>query len=285
MYKLGLIGISIQKSSAPSLHTMMGNMNNLPVSYDLNEPGENSIDAFSNTLDRLIGNGYQGCNVTFPFKQTAIGFVDHVNDAVKKVGSTNTLLFKDDQIFAFNTDYTGFIRGYRYRLGEQSAGKVLLIGAGGVGRAIAFALFDVGASEVQIFDVSEQSAKALADAINEAGFKASTVTKESLVEAAKTCDGLVNCTPVGHYTTPGNPLPEDGFGGQTWAFDAVYTPMDTEFLKAAHKHGLSIVSGFDLFLYQGLDAYEIFTSQEVDEGPVREAFKEKFGINSELIDA
>ncbi len=284
MYKLGLIGISIAKSSAPTLHTMLGEMYNLPVSYTLHDPEENTREAFVKTLNQLREEGFRGCNVTFPFKQIAVGEVSSVNDAVKKVGATNTLRITDSAIKAANTDYTGFIRGYRGRVGDLPAGKVLLIGAGGVGRAIAFGLFDLGATEIMVYDMFEASAQSLVDTVKAAGYKASLVTQESFADAALSADGLVNGTPVGHYKSPGIPLAAELIGNQKWAFDAVYTPVDTEFLVTSHGKGLKIVSGFDLFFYQGVDAFEIFTDVEVDPLPALKRFKETFGINSQLID-
>lgn len=284
MLKLGLIGQSIQQSRAPSLHRMLGEIYGLPLSYELHEPRDASPEAFAETLARLREEGYRGTNVTFPYKQVAVASADSANAAVDLVGSTNTLAL-GETVSAFNTDYTGFIRGYRGRVGEQPAGRVLLIGAGGVGRAIAFALFELGASEVLIFDLNADSARSLADAMSAAGFNASAVDQAELEQATRSADGLVNCTPVGHYKTPGCPIPATLIGGQRWAFDAVYTPLDTEFLVHAHSQGLSIVSGFDLFIYQGLDAFEIFTGIKVeDPAPVVQRFKQQFDISSTLID-
>ncbi|NVK41125.1 MAG: shikimate dehydrogenase [Oceanospirillaceae bacterium] len=284
MLKLGLIGQSIQQSRAPSLHRMLGEIYGLPLSYELHEPKDASPKAFAETLAFLRDQGYRGTNVTFPYKQIAVASAGSVNGAVDLVGSTNTLAL-DEMVRAFNTDYTGFIRGYRGRVGEQPAGRVLLIGAGGVGRAIAFALFELGASEVAIFDLNADSARSLADAMNTVGFNATAVDQANLADAVRSADGLVNCTPVGHYKTPGCPIPAMLIGGQRWAFDAVYTPLDTEFLVQAHRQGLSIVSGFDLFIYQGLDAFEIFTDVKVeDPAPVVQRFKQQFDISSTLID-
>ena len=283
MIKLGLIGQSIQKSSAPLLHTLLGELHNIPVMYDLHEPADKSPEAFAFTLNRLREEGYTGCNVTFPYKQIAINHATKTNEAVKRVGSTNTLSFLGDAVSAANTDYSGFIRGFKSRLGEQPAGNVLLIGAGGVGRAIAFALFDVGATQVMIYDVHEESARSLSESMCAAGLNARFVTKNDIGDAAMDADGLVNCTPIGHYKTPGNPLEQSLFGPQSWAFDAVYTPVDTEFLQVAHQKQMTIVSGFDLFLYQGLDAFTIFTGQAVDAPSVLARFKEKFNVKSQFI--
>jgi len=282
MIKLGLIGQSIAKSRSPSLHIMLGEIHGHAVSYELHEPRDAGPEAFAQTLARLRDEGYRGCNVTFPYKQLAVSHADRVNEAVRLVGSTNTLVL-DEEISAANTDYTGFIRGYRHRLGDSAAGRVLLLGAGGVGRAVAFGVFELGATEVQVFDLNQAGARALSDSLNAAGCKASVVSAEALADAARSADGLVNCTPVGHYKTPGNPLPTSLFGGQRWAFDAVYTPLDTEFLTAAHGQGLKLVSGFDLFIFQGIDAFEIFTGVQVDPADLPARFKQAFDIRSELI--
>ena len=284
MYKLGLIGQSISKSKAPSLHKFLGELCGVSVNYELHVPADTSEAAFKETLAEIRALGYNGCNVTFPYKQIAVGSSETQNDGVRLVGSTNTLEFKNQAPSAFNTDYTGFILGYKGRLGDLPAGKVLLLGAGGVGRAVAFGVFEVGATEVLVFDPSADSANALAASLNESGFKATVVDKAGLPEAAAAADGIVNCSPIGHYQTPGIPIDPALIAGQKWAFDAVYIPMDTEFLIRANQQGLKIVSGFDLFFYQGVDAFEIFTGIKVDAVEALAKYKETFGIQSDLID-
>ncbi|MBJ7549591.1 shikimate dehydrogenase family protein [Marinomonas ostreistagni] len=284
MQYIGLIGQSISASRSPSLHNMLGELKQLPVNYELQELDSSAVEAFTERLSLIREKGFIGTNVTFPFKQIAVDSADEVDESVKKVGATNTLLLKDAKVCAFNTDYTGFIRGYRTRLADQPAGKVLMIGAGGVGRAVAFGLFEVGASELFISDLNVAGAEALAQSLNDAGYKATVISADEMADVAKNVDGLVNCTPVGHYKTPGNPLAASAFGAQKWAFDAVYTPLDTEFLKAASAAGLTIVSGFDLFFYQALDAFEIFTGVQVDDvTPVWNQFREKYDVVSDLI--
>ncbi|ADZ90691.1 shikimate dehydrogenase [Marinomonas mediterranea] len=284
MLNLGLIGQAITASRSPSLHTLLGRLNQISVDYQLQEPKDDSAQAYNTKLAEIRSKGFVGVNVTYPYKQIAIDSADEVNDAVKKVGATNTLLLKDDKVCAFNTDYTGFIRGFKGRVGDLQAGKVLIIGAGGVGRAIGFALFEVGATEVFVTDLNEKSALSLVNAINDAGYKARYVAKDDIPAAAKEVDGLVNCTPVGHFKSLGMPISAELIENQKWAFDAVYTPMDTEFLVAANKKGLKIVSGFDLFFYQGIDAFEIFTGEKIlDEKPVFDLFCTKYDVKSDLI--
>lgn len=280
---LGLIGLSIQKSSSPAMHEMLGELYNLPVSYQLNEPVRNTPEAFSATLQEMRSEGYDGSNVTYPFKQIALNHCSSVDAAAKQVGATNTLKISDTEIHGYNTDYTGFISAYRHRMGDQPAGKVLLIGAGGVGRAVAFGLFELGTTEVVIYDLYPASATSLADAINAAGFTASIISEDQLDTMAAKCDGLVNCTPIGHYKTPGIPISAAAIGRQKWAFDAIYTPIDTEFLKCCTNAGMKIVSGFDLFFYQALNAFEIFTGTKPEPEKVMTEYLRRFDIESSLL--
>lgn len=281
--KLGLIGNSISQSRAPFLHRMLGDIYGVDVTYNLNDPGVNSREAFEGMLQTLKDEGYTGCNITFPFKALAVEYVDEPDQAVNEVGATNTLYLADGKVRATNTDYTGFIRGYKARRGDKPAGEVLMLGAGGVGRAVAFGLFHCGASKVRIFDLNPEGAKALADAVNAKGYNAEVISADEVSAAAKQADGLVNCTPVGHYATPGIPLDPSLFGGQQWAFDAVYVPLDTEFLKAAHAAGLDLVSGFDLFFYQGIDAFQTFANIEADANQALGRFVDEFEVQSDLL--
>lgn len=282
MIKLGLIGQAIQQSRSPALHSMLGKIHGLELTYEMHIPDDGSPEAFRATLQRIRDEGYRGTNVTYPYKQVAIESAQILHPEVAHVGASNTLLLGED-IQAFNTDYTGFMKGYRARVGDQDAGSVLLVGAGGVGRAVAFALGELGATDVKVFDLNTAGAESLVNALQSVGIVASQVGKEGLAEAALQADGLVNCTPVGHYKTPGNPLDRALFVDQKWAFDAVYTPIDTEFMVAAHESGLAVVSGFDLFIHQGIDAFEHFTGEKVDEQGIKREFIRTFELKSNLL--
>lgn len=281
--KLALIGNSISQSRAPHLHEMMGKIYNLDIKYDLKDPGENTREAFADTLKQLRAEGYTACNVTFPFKSLAVEYVANADEAVEEVGATNTLYLADENISATNTDFTGFCQGYRSRRGDKPAGDVLMLGAGGVGRAVGFGLFKVGATKVYIYDLYPETAQNLASAITAAGYQAEVISKEQIETISQRVNGIVNCSPVGHYATPGIPIEKGLLGAQEWAFDAVYIPLDTEFMCAANEAGLDLVSGFDLFFYQGMDAFKMFTGITPDPKLVFGPFVKEFDIHSELL--
>ena len=183
----------------------------------------------------------------------------------ERIGSYNTLTFKNGVIRGANTDFSGFMRGYRFRRGKLAPGKVLMAGAGGVGRAIAFGLGELGASEIALHDINAEQSQSLCTTLVDAGFNARVVAPEQLSDAIENADGLVNCTAIGMYSHPGNLFAPNLLGKQQWVFDAVYTPLDTEFIVAARSAGLQCISGFDLWIYQGLDAFKIFTGVDVQD--------------------
>ncbi len=282
--KIGLIGHAISQSQSPSLHKMLGEIYGIDVQYDLIEPEHNTLECFQETVSRMKEQGYVATNVTFPFKQLATHVVTEADQAVDMVGSTNTMRFGSSKVEATNTDFSGFVKGYQSRRGDKPAGKVLMLGAGGVGRAVAFGLTKLHAEKIYIYDLSSAGAESLVEALVAVGADAEAIIADEIPTIAKQVDGLVNCTPIGHLKSPGNPLGPSLFGGQKWAFDAVYVPLDTEFLKASHAAGLDLVSGFDLFFYQGIDAFQFFVNSKVDPSEARTRFVEKFKVSSELLD-
>jgi shikimate dehydrogenase len=169
-----------------------------------------------------------------------------------------------------NTDYTGFKRAFQSRFSNRLPGTVAIVGSGGVGRAIAFGLADLGAEELRLFDQDGSRSERLAIALRGHADARVTLCK-SVGEAATGADGLVNATPVGMHQHPGTPMPKAMIGARSWAFDAVYTPVETRFLLDAMDAGLEILSGYELFFYQGVDAFEAFTGLRVDEARLRAA--------------
>ena len=280
--RLGLIGNAIAKSRAPALHRFLGKLHGFDLTYDLFDPMSNQNDRFVAQLQTLRDEDYHGCNITYPFKQIAMHSVQHSEASAQLVGATNTLKFSTGT-YAINTDYSGFVRAITSKLDKHEIGSALILGAGGVGRAVAFGLASFSAGTCYIFDPSIDKALELVDALRKHDLDAEVVQQSGLEGVSRAVEGILNCSPVGHYQSPGLPINPDYIGGQTWAFDAVYTPLETEFLKACRETNLRIVSGFELFFYQGLDSFEFWTEQKANDKDVREAFIRESGIDATLI--
>ena len=271
--KLGLIGVGIGRSRAPELHRLAGKLCGAAVTYDLIEPAAGVPYAFDDALQACRAQGYRGVNVTYPFKEHAAAAVLAASEQVRRLGAVNTVRFDDGaQPRGFNTDYTGFERAFASRFPERSPGVVAIVGAGGVGRAIAFALVDLHAAEIRLFDQDRAKSASVATALRDQTDTRIAVCR-NLEEASAGADGLVNATPLGMHQHPGTPIPKHLIGTQSWAFDAVYTPTDTRFLLDAADAGLVVLYGYELFFYQGVDAFEIFTGMRVDEARLREALR------------
>ncbi|PXX95099.1 shikimate dehydrogenase family protein [Halomonas sp. LBP4] len=260
--KLGLIGKAIMNSSSPDLHVRLGQLTGIPATYDLFDANEQPIASLESQVRQVIADGYRGVNVTFPWKEEAVKLATRASEGARMVGSANTLVFEKGEIIAENTDFTGFMSGFRATLGEREPGRVLLIGTGGVGKAVAFGLGKLGAKEVILMDLDEAKSHQLAGELRAQGFAASTITQAELAETVPRCDGLVNCTPIGHEKSPGCPLPKELVATHHWIFDAVYVPAVTEFVAAAKTAGAAVMSGVSLFVFQGVDAFKLFCEDE-----------------------
>ncbi len=255
--RLGLIGDNIKASRSPDLHRFCGRLTGLDVSYDLFIPPLMG-QPFDTVFDGCQASLMRGVNVTLPYKERVVTRVQVDEPNIARIGAVNTVRFTESGPRGFNTDYSGFISAFRAAFGKTAPGRVVMIGAGGVGKAIAFALLRLGAEEIIFVDTNTERSKALADAVNGAE-PAGTRAMAGTIDALAGADGVINCTPLGMVGYPGSPVPDGAFPQGGWAFDAVYTPVETPFKAQAEAAGARFLSGYELFFHQGIDAFEIFT--------------------------
>jgi shikimate dehydrogenase len=267
--KLGLIGDNIAVSQAPRLHHLAGQIAGLDVRYDRLVPRDLGLD-FDAVFAMARDKGYRGLNITYPYKERVVASVTVLDPLVRAIGAVNTVFFGPDGPVGHNTDHSGFVAAYRAAR-AAAPGVVCTIGTGGVGRAVAFGLIALGAKVVHLADIDLAKAEALARDLRKASPATRVVVFTGADEAAQGVDGLINCTPVGMVGYGGTPLPAQAMQGAGWAFDAVYTPMDTAFLQDAAAAGLSVISGWELFFGQGIDAWHIFTGVPMDAKTLRAA--------------
>jgi shikimate dehydrogenase len=266
--RLGLIGDNIARSQSPRLHKLAGKLCGIDVTYERLVPTEMGR-SFEEVFEHCRSSGYRGINITYPYKERVTKLLSVLDRAIAAIGACNTVLFGDDRPVGHNTDYTGFKAAFRGTMGGASPGPVAMAGGGGVGKAVAFGLAGLGCDELAIYDKSPERVTPLADALRDAGFAMKTRIASSIEEAVDGVDGLVNCTPLGMVGYPGSAIPAALIGGKRWAFDAVYTPVDTAFLDDCRAAGLEIINGYQLFFHQGVDAFRLFTGLDVDQATLR----------------
>lgn len=231
--------------------------------------------SIADELMRCQREGFVGVNVTHPYKSSAYLAVNRTVSMPGGLTAVNTVMFADGGWTGANTDCSGFVRAFRSGFGADAPpGRVLMVGAGGVGKAIAFALHELGADELVIHDTSPAAIQTLLTELSACGQRAHKA--DDLASEMSRADGLVNASPIGMYQYPGSVFPASKLGSQQWAFDAVYTPELTEFMAACKAGGIPTLSGFKLFLYQGLDAWRHFTGLPADAGTIERAFLRRY---------
>ncbi len=267
--RLGLIGDNIAASRAPDLHHAAARLCGIDVIYERLVPRDLGL-AFDDVVARARRDGFLGLNITHPYKERVVHFVTVEDPNVKVIGACNTVLFGEPSI-GFNTDYTGYIAAFRGQFGNTLPGAVAMAGCGGAGKAVAFALADLGAKSLTLFDTDTQKADAVAAALRQQHARMPVFVAPSLKDACEGADGLVNCTPRGMIGYGGNAFAGISLRGRQWICDVVYTPLETTFLKEGAAAGLEFLNGYELFLFQGIHAFKLFTGKEVDVGQLRQA--------------
>ncbi|MEI4485812.1 shikimate dehydrogenase [Frigidibacter sp. MR17.14] len=270
--KLGLIGDNIAASRSPRLHQIAGEQNGIAVTYDRLVPLQMGR-SWDEILAALPAEGYRGTNVTYPYKEKAAAVVRIDDPLVAAMGAVNTVIFEADGPRGFNTDHSGFMAAYRGLRGETRPGVVAMIGTGGVGRAVAFGLLGLECTELRLVDRDPARAEALARDLRAAAPGVTVTCHADAAGAVAGAEGVINCTPVGMVGYEGTPVPRAALAGAGWAFDAVYTPEHTQFLADARAEGLAILSGWELFFWQGVHAWTLFSGLDLDRDALRRSLR------------
>src|SRR6202051_1236077 len=252
----GLLGAPIAHSASPAMHERAAAALGLRCHYQLIEVAGAGRDELRMLLEGVRRLGFAGINVTFPYKEAVIDLLDDLAPGAALIGAVNTIVVRDNRLTGHNTDTTGFARAIAQRITASSHGAVALIGAGGVGKAIAFALAGLGVEELRIFD--SERAKALQLAAKLDGLTKASAA-HSVKDALRGVVGVVNASPVGMLPSLATPVPDSLLHGGLWVADAVYSPLWTPLLTAARAKGCAVMTGRELAIYQAADAFELFT--------------------------
>jgi shikimate dehydrogenase len=252
----GLLGAPIAQSAAPAMHERAAEALGLDCHYQLIEiagAGREELKAILEGVGRL---GFAGVNVTFPYKEAVLDLLEELSPEAARIGAVNTVIVRDGRLIGYNTDTTGFAHAAAPLVDASTRGAVALIGAGGAGKAIAFALAGLGVTDLRIFDCEHAKAVDLAARL-EGHIDARAA--RSVEDALRGAAGLINASPVGMLPDLGLPVPPSLLHAELWVADAVYSPLWTPLLTAAKARGATVMTGRELAIYQAVDAFELFT--------------------------
>lgn len=272
---LGLFGYPVKHTASPAMQNAAFEV--LKLNY-LYLPFEVSPNHLEKAISSLRALNFVGVNVTVPYKQDVIPFLDGISGEARLIGAVNTIKVDGKRLVGHNTDGRGFVRSLKEDEGFELKGKrMLLIGAGGAGRAVAVQSGLDGAGHISIMDEQEDRAKVLAAHIGSKipGCEASSVTAKdgSLAAAAQEADLVVDATPLGMNASDPISLDPALLVKGTMVVDLVYNPPETKLLRAARKRGCKVMNGTGMLLYQGAIALEIWTGRKAPVEIMRKALK------------
>jgi shikimate dehydrogenase len=263
---VGLIGANIMKSLSPALHQDAFAAAGYEGFYHLMDVDQLPGRSLRQLLDAARAAGFAGTNVTFPFKQDVLALLDAVDPEARQIGAVNTVTFGGDgRTTGYNTDRRGFRRSFEEGFGRGAAdgATVVQVGAGGAGRAVAFALMDLGVASLVLHDREASQARTLIQDLSAHYGPGRCRLSVDLASEVAGAGGVVNATPVGMHGFPGNPV-QAALGKGQWAADVIYTPIETAFIKAAAANGARVLTGGGMCVHQAAEAFRLFTGTEPD---------------------
>ncbi len=250
---LGLIGFPIRHSLSPQIHNYLFEKYNVDAVYGCFE-----VKNLKETVRGLVSLGFVGFNVTIPYKEKIIKYLDYIDKETALIGAVNTVKIHKGKLYGYNTDGKGFLKSLE-SLGFVSRGKsILILGAGGAAKSISVYLAKKKVDKIAFYDIVYQKAYRLAKKIYRLFKISSSAIKDKNSIKLSEFDLLVNATGVG--LKKGDPLVIElaGFKKNLVVYDLIYNPLFTPLLKEAKKKGLFVINGLEMLIWQALEAERIW---------------------------
>jgi len=274
---IGLIGYPVKHSISPYFQQAALDYYHLDIIYELWETEPEMLEPTVVKIREQHKN--LGANVTVPYKETVLPLLDEIDELASSIGAINTIVKKDDRLLGFNTDACGFIGALNKEGHFDPEGKrVVILGAGGVARAVGFALVQRKVASLAITDGIFERAGALVENLvghikgaspgaKDLGTNISAFQWQNLssAETFNNCDLIVHCTPIGMKHSPQegqSPLNLEVIPENVLVYDLVYNPWPTPLLHLAQKAGANILGGLPMLVYQGAASFKLWTGKE-----------------------
>ena len=246
MKKFCVIGNPIDHSQSPKLHNFWLKKNKIEAIYEKKLLEEKEIPKL---IESIRKSEINGVNVTVPFKNSVIPFLDSLSSEAKKTNSVNTICVEDDKIIGHNTDIVGFELALRYINYDVKRKKALIIGAGGVSPSIIFALKNMGCENIYLTNRTFEKAEKIKETFNDI-----TIQKWGDIPEF---DMVINATSVG-LNNENFDLELNKFGNDKFFYDVIYNPSETKFLKEAKLSGYKTENGRMMFIYQAHQSFALW---------------------------
>jgi len=278
---IGLLGEHIGSSLAGPLQEGEGAAQGRSLAYRLIDAAELGlgVDDAAEVLRWAMRLGFDGLNVTHPFKNVVLDLVDEVTPAAAALGAVNTIVIRDGRSVGHNTDWVGFATALSAALPQVAGGDAVLLGAGGAGVAVGYGALRAGVRHLRVVDTSTARAQTVVDRLNAAVGPGRATVHHDVSSALDGAAGLIQATPVGMTGNPGMPLDPSLLDPDQWVAEIIYFPLETELVHAARARGCATMTGGAMAIHQHAAAYELFTGDVADVGRMTAHFTGLTGLD------
>lgn len=276
---LGLIGDDIQRSLSPLFYEGEAARHGLAASYRLIDTKGLGLAApdMARVLDALTLLGFRGANVTHPYKDVFHRLMSDHSDHARRIGAVNMILQSAPGCWTgHNTDWSGFLTSFRLELPNVAAASVAVIGAGGAGGAVAYAMLVHGAQELAILDLDHGRAASLCERLAGQFPDRTVIPLGSTSDLAGRVDGIVNASPVGMAGHPGQPVATEYLDPGIWVADIVLAPTETDLIAAARGCGCPVLNGIGMFVHQAAEAFRLYFGLQPDTARIEQTARRHF---------
>ena len=266
---VGLLGEHLENSLSPLIHR------NFICYYSLNYcylPFQIKTENLEKAISGAKALGIHGLNVTIPFKEKAMGFMDAIDPAAEKIGAINTIVRKNEKLYGYNTDWNGFKEPLKKKMKVKLNDKrAVVLGAGGAARSVIFALAEEGCPVISIFnrniDRALEVKRSFQNISTQCEIRTFPFQRKNLQEENNNADLLINTTPLGSWYYPEqNPLPEEiKLSSESIVYDLIYYPDKTPLLRWAERNGNRILNGKEMLVYQAAESFYLWTGLYPDQ--------------------
>ena len=274
----GVIGFPIEHTISPGIHNAAFAALRLDCVY---LPFAVRPENLGRAIAGLSSLGIIGINVTIPHKETVIQYLNEISEEARRIGAVNTVVIKQERLIGHNTDGKGFVQALKEEGKIDIQGKkVIILGAGGAGRAVAVQSGLEGAGELIIFDKEEERARRLSADIKRdiPQLRVETVSRNEIKPNLNEADILVNATPAGMKADDELIINSQWLLPRTLVFDLIYNPQETRLMQAARKRGCAVVGGLGMLIHQGALSFELWTGKKAPLDVMKKAAKELMAV-------
>ncbi len=273
----GLLGNPVAHSFSPLIHNRAFQARGLNFAYTAFQ-----VEDLAGALKGVRALGMRGVSVTIPFKIEALQYLDRIEDQARAIGAINTIVNDEGELTGYNSDGTGAVRAFEAHNCSLDGKAVLLLGSGGVARAIGFSLLHrFKLKSLSVLGVIEEQVCQLRADLQEVAacpVEGNLRPIQGGEEYFRHAEVFINCSPIGMSpAVEATPVTESLLKPEMVVFDAVYNPLKTTLLKQAEKRGCTIIPGVEMFLYQAAVQFELWTGSAAPLDVMRAAIVESVG--------